>query len=110
MLLIDALCEQKNKALIPLSCFQNFFATEDGEIDVKAMEDAFLALYKHDLLDYTFTKSKTEQFVLIELNKKGINFNADVKRERKKVYVMVLKTVLLAILSFVVTLILRQIF
>ncbi|MFA6860396.1 MAG: hypothetical protein WCR30_03310 [Clostridia bacterium] len=110
MLLSDKLCGEKSKALIPFSCFAELFTNKNGVFDENLMQNTFLTLFKQDLIDATITKGKNEKYVFVEILKKGKNFNADIKREKRRVFLIVVRTILLAVLSFAVTIILKKIF
>lgn len=109
MLQINKTCATKTKALIPILQLEHLFVF-DGRLNLVQMEEAFLSLFKHDLLDATFIKSKNGQFVFVKLKNKGLNFSNEQRRESINKRLIMLKTILFALLGVAIMLIISQYF
>lgn len=79
-------------------------------LSLPALDDIMLSLTKDNYIDYISSNSKKGPTYCITLKNKAITFLKDEKKQKKHAYFIILRTVALAILSFVVGLILKVLF
>lgn len=74
------------------------------------IEEIIQALVLENYITMVYTEKKGKMVYCITLNPKGNSFQRENVNQRKKIWLRILQTVLLAILSFIVGVILKAIF
>lgn len=79
-------------------------------LSTNEIDEILASLSLQNYIDFIVSDSKEGYFYCIKLKKKGQTYLADVKRARKSLYMLVLRSIFLAVVSFVFGLILKAIF
>lgn len=79
-------------------------------VDLEEIRDIMESLATLDFFDLVVTDKKGVQMYVVTLLNKGASFERDQRDKRRSLYLIIIRTVLLAILSFIITVILKAIF
>lgn len=79
-------------------------------LSLASLDEIMLSLSKDNYIDYIHSESKRGPAYCITLKNKALTYNKDLKKQKKYAYFIILRTIGLAILSFVVGVILKAIF
>lgn len=79
-------------------------------VSLSELDEIMISLSKEGLIDCVSSESKNGVVFCVTLKGKGLLFKKDIQKERKLASWVVVRTALLAILSFVIGLLLRAIF
>lgn len=102
-------CKDKESCLITPQEISNYLMPK-YEINNVEVDQIINALVLDNYIEVVHSDSKGKLIYCVSLKQKGANFERENKHNKKTTYLIIIRTVLLAILSFVVTLILRSIF
>lgn len=103
------LCVDKRTYLIQAAKIAEFVSRK-YLISISELDDIMISLAKDNYLDYVVSDGKKGYFYCINLKNKGLTFKKDLKKERQAVLVLILRTLGLAVLSFIIGLLLKTIF
>ena len=79
-------------------------------VSTSELNEIMISLSKEGLIDFVQSESKKGSVFCVSLKEKGLLFKKDTQKERLHASWIILRTALLAVLSFVVGLLLRAIF
>ncbi len=79
-------------------------------LSLATLDDIMLTLSKDGYIDYISSESKKGPAYCITLKNKALTFNKDQKKQKKYTYFLIVRTVGLAVLSFLVGILLKVIF
>ena len=79
-------------------------------ISLAELNDIMISLSKDNYLDFVVSDSKKGYYYCVNLKYKGLTFQKDLKKEKQVVFMLIFRTLLLSVLSFVFGLILKIIF
>lgn len=102
-------CEGKESILISPDELLNF-ANSKYDLTISDINEIVDALVLENYITMILSDKKGKSIFCISLEKKGESFLRDLANSKKKISLLIIRTVLLAILSFVVGLILKAIF
>ena len=79
-------------------------------LSINEIDEIMASLSLQNYIDFVISDSKNGYFYCVKLKKKGQTYLIDAKKARKSLYMLVLRSIFLAIVSFVFGLILKAIF
>lgn len=79
-------------------------------LSVAEIDEIMVTLSNENYLDFVISESKNDYFYCVTLKKKGQAYETNLKEQRRNFGMLVLRTLFLAVVSFVFGLILRAIF
>ena len=79
-------------------------------LSVAEIDEIMATLSNENYLDFVISESKNDYFYCVTMKKKGLNYEANIKDERRNFLMLILRTLFLAVVSFVFGLILKAIF
>lgn len=106
-------CENGEKAKTRLFSSQEIvdvLAKRKYVVSTSELNEIMISLSKEGLIDFVQSESKKGSVFCVSLKEKGLLFKKDTQKERLHASWIILRTALLAVLSFVVGLLLRAIF
>lgn len=109
MTYIYSKCKGKESSLISPQEIANFLMPT-FEVNTIEVDQIINALVLDNYIEVVHSDNKGKLIYVISLKQKGASFEREVQHNRKTTYIFIARTVILAILSFVVTLILKAIF
>ena len=109
MLYLSEVCKTKRAHLI-LSTDIAQFVSKKYIISLTELDDIMIALEKDNYIDFVVSDGKKGYYYCVTLLNKGLTFKKDLKKEKKALLMLVVRTLALAVLSFVVGLLLKAIF
>ena len=86
------------------------FLSKKYILSISEIDDIMVELSNQDYLDFVISESKNEYLYCVTLKKKGQNFEAQAKNQRRYFWLLILRTLFLASLSFGFGLLLKAIF
>lgn len=102
-------CKGKESSLIAPQEISNYLMPK-YEINNVEVDQIINALVLDNYIEVVHSDSKGKLIYCVSLKQKGASFEREKQHYKKTTYLIIVRTVLLAILSFVVGLILRAIF
>ena len=109
MLYLTDICLDKKTYLISTSTLAEF-VSKKYVISIAELNDIMISLCKDNYLDFVVSDSKKGYYYCVNLKNKGLTFKKDLKKEKKAIFTLLIRTLLLSILSFVLGLLLKMIF
>lgn len=85
-------------------------ASKKAVLSVSEIDEIMTGLAMENYIDFVVSDSKNGYFYCVTLKKRGQTYIADSKRQKKAFGLLILRTLFLAILSFVFGIILKAIF
>lgn len=79
-------------------------------LSVSDLDDIMISLSKDNYLDFVAMDGRKGYYYCITLKNKGLTYKKDIQKEKKEVIFIILRTVGLAVLSFVIGFLLKMIF
>ena len=79
-------------------------------LSVAEIDEIMANLSNENYLDFVISESRNDYFYCITLKKRGLAYENDIKQGRKNFLLLILRTLFLAVISFVFGLILKTIF
>ena len=79
-------------------------------LSINEIDEIMASLSLQNYIDFVISDSKNGYFYCVKLKKKGQTYLIDAKKAKKSLYMLVLRSIFLAIVSFVFGLILKAIF
>lgn len=102
-------CVGKKTQLISIEKIAGF-ASKKYLLSITELDDIMISLSKDNYVDFVVSDSKKGYYYCVTLTNKGITFKKDLKKERQAFLFLILRTLGLAVLSFIVGLLLNAIF
>ncbi len=103
--------DEKNKTrLFSSQEIVDLLAKRKYVVSTSELNEIMISLSKDGLIDFVSSESKKGSVFCISLKEKGLLFKKDSQKEKLHASWIILRTALLAVLSFVVGLLLRAIF
>ena len=109
MLYLSEICKTK-KAYLILATDIAAFVSKKYIVSTSELDDIMIALNKDNYLDFVVSDGKKGYYYCVTLTNKGLTYKKDQIKERKALLMTVVRTLVLAVLSFVVGLLLKVIF
>ena len=109
MLYLSEICKTKKEYLI-LATDIAAFVSKKYIVSTSELDDIMIALNKDNYLDFVVSDGKKGYYYCVTLTNKGLTYKKDQIKERKALLMTVVRTLVLAVLSFVVGLLLKVIF
>lgn len=103
-------CQGGASRLVSAQEIVDFLNTRKFVVSLSELEQIMISLSKEGFIDFVSSESKNGVMFCVTLKGKGLLFKKDIQKERKLASWIVIRTALLAILSFVVGLLLKAIF
>ncbi|MEG1752041.1 MAG: hypothetical protein RR247_03160 [Clostridia bacterium] len=79
-------------------------------VSLPELDDIMVSLAKDNYLEFVAMDSKKGYYYCVNMKSKGLTFKRDEKKHKNEIYLTILKTLGLAILSFAIGFVLRMIF
>ena len=79
-------------------------------LSVSEIDEIMASLALQNYLEYVISDSKNGYFYCVKLKKKGQTYLLDAKKQKKALYMLIVRSIFLATVSFVFGLILKAIF
>ena len=109
MLYLSEVCKTKKTYLI-LSTDIAEFVSKKYIISLTELDDIMIMLEKDKYIDFVVSDGKKGYYYCVTLLNKGLTYKKDLKKEKKELLLLVARTLVLAVLSFVVGVLLKAIF
>ena len=103
-------CLNKATKLFRAEEIVEYVSKKKNMLSLGELDNIMNFLQKENYIDYVASESKKGTIYCVSLKQKGQIFKKDLQVEKRKTYALILRTVALAILSFIVGLILNAIF
>ena len=104
------MCSQKGSHLISDDNIVKFVCEKKRIVSLTELDEIMSSLQKDNYIDYVSSESKKGTVYCISLKTKGHLFKKDLQKEKKQNKMLILRTIILAVLSFFVGIILKAIF
>ena len=79
-------------------------------LSINEIDEIMASLSLQNYIDFVVSNSKEGYYYCVKLKKKGQTYLSDAKKARKSLYMLILRSLFLALVSFVFGLILKAIF
>ncbi len=109
VLYLVEVCPQKRPYLILASEMAEFISKK-YLITIGELDDIMIMLAKDNYIEYVASEGKNGYYYCITLKGKAITFKKDLKKQKKEFCMLIIKTLGLAVLSFVMGVLLKTIF
>ena len=109
MLYLTEVCKTKKTYLI-LSTDIAEFVSKKYIISLTELDDIMIVLEKDKYIDFVVSDGKKGYYYCVTLLNKGLTYKKDLKKEKTELLLLVARTLVLAVLSFVVGVLLKAIF
>ena len=86
------------------------FVSKKYIISLTELDDIMIMLEKDKYIDFVVSDGKKGYYYCVTLLNKGLTYKKDLKKEKKELLLLVARTLVLAVLSFVVGVLLKAIF
>lgn len=86
------------------------FVSRKYLISTNELDDIMLSLCKDNYIDFVASESKNGYYYCITLKGKALTLKRDLKKQKKEAWMVLLRTLGLAVLSFAVGILLKTIF
>ena len=106
---LSEVCINKKTYLISADQIARFMSNK-YLITINEIEDLLTGLSKDNYLEFVAMDGRKGYYYCITLKNKGLTFKKDLHKEKKQVFNLITRTVLLGFLSFMVGFILKIIF
>lgn len=103
-------CEKGKSRLFSAQEFINFILTKKHILSLSELDEIIMVLSKENMIDFVRSESKKGTIYCISLKNKGYLFKKDLQKEKRYASWIIIRTALLAVLSFLIGVILRAIF
>lgn len=104
------LCENGKTHLFSSQEIIDYLGEKKYVVSVSELAEIMISLTKEGLIDYVESESKKGTMYCVNLKNKGLLFKKDIQKEKRHASWVILRTALLAVLSFIIGLLLRAIF
>lgn len=104
-----SLCSGKESVLVEPNDILNYLQPK-FEINNIELDQILNGLVLENYIDIVNSDKNGKLVYCVSLKSKGVSFERDQKNTKKKVYLIVARTIILACISFAVTMILKAIF
>ena len=109
LLYLCRVCSQKRTYLIsPHQIASNL--SKNFVLSVSEIDEIMTNLSKENYIDFVVSETKNDYMYCVTLRKKGQSFELDLKNQKRNFGMLILRTLFLAVISFVFGLILKAIF
>ena len=88
----------------------NFTLSKKHILSLSELDEIMITLSKENMIDYVQSESKKGIVYCVGLKNKGYVFKKDMQKEKKYTSWIIIRTALLAVLSFIIGIVLRAIF
>ena len=109
VLYLIEICPQKMSYLILAEQIAEF-VSKKYLITINELDDIMMSLSKDNYLEFVATDSKKGYYYCITLKGKAFTLKRDLKKQKQERWLAVLRTLGLAVLSFIVGMLLKTIF
>lgn len=109
LLYLLEICPQKRSYLILAEQIAEF-VSKKYLITTSELDDIMICLSKDNYIDFVATDSKNGLYYCITLKNKAITLKKDIKKQRQEFWWGIVKTLGLAVFSFVIGILLKTIF
>ena len=109
VLYLSEICPEKRSYLILAEDIARF-VSKKYLITTSELDDIMTMLAKENYIDFVVSDSKKGYYYCVTLKGKARTLKKDIKRKRKELYLAICRTLVFAVLSFTVGLILKKIF
>lgn len=109
MFYLSSICLDKKTYLISTSSLAEY-VSKKYVISIAELNDIMISLCKDNYLDFVVSDSKKGYYYCVNLKNKGLTFKKDLKKEKKAIWGLILRTLCLSILSFILGMLLKVIF
>ncbi len=103
-------CEKGKSHLFSAQEIIDFISTQKHILSLYELDEIMITLSKENMIDYVQSESKKGTIYCISLKSKGFIFKKELQKEKRYASWMILRTALLALLSFIIGIVLRAIF
>lgn len=103
-------CKDKGAHLISAESIVKFIADKKRVVSLTELDEIMSGLQKDNYIDYVSSDSKKGTVYCISLKTKGQLFKKDLQKEKKQNKMLIFRTIILAVLSFFIGIILKAIF
>lgn len=109
LLYLCRVCSQKRTYLIsPHQIASNL--SKNFVLSISEIDEIMTNLSKENYIDFVVSETKNDYMYCVTLRKKGQSFELDLKNQKRNFGMLILRTLFLAVISFVFGLILKAIF
>ena len=106
---LSKVCTSKRSYLISAAQIAEY-VSKKYVLSVAELDDIMISLSKDNYLDFVVSDGKRGYFYCLNLKNKGLTYQRDVKKHKKEVALLLLRTLGITILSFVLGILLKAIF
>lgn len=103
-------CEKGKSRLFTAQEFVDFISTKKHILSLSELDEIIIVLSKENMIDFVQSESKKGVMYCISLKNKGYVFKKYLQKEKRYASWVLLRTALLAVLSFMIGVVLRAIF
>ena len=103
-------CKDKLSQLIPAEEIIKYSLNKKHSLSSYELDDIMTNLQKENYIDFVSSDSKKGLFYCVSLKSKGKFFLKDLKKQKRQNSFLIIRTVALAVLSFLIGVILKAIF
>ena len=103
-------CEKGKSHLFSAQEIIDFIATRKHILSLAELDDIIITLSKENMIDYVQSESKKGTMYCVSLKNRGYIFKKDLQKEKRYASWIILRTALLAVLSFIIGVLLKAIF
>ena len=109
ILYLVEICTKKTTYLILAEQIAEF-VSKKYLITISELDEIMTTLAKDNYIDFVASESKKGYYYCISLKGKAITLKKDLKKQKKEFWFMMAKTLVLAVISFTVGILLKKIF
>lgn len=103
-------CEKGKSRLFTAQEIINFTSTKKHILFLSELDEIMITLAKENMIDYVQSESKKGIIYCISLKNKGFIFKKDLMKEKRYASWIIIRTALLAVMSFIIGILLKAIF
>lgn len=109
MLFLCEVCSGKRSYLISADTIAEY-VSKKYLLSIAELDDIMVTLSKDNYIDVVISDGKRGYFYCISMKNKGLTYKKDLVKQKKELAVLIIRTICVTVLSFVVGLLLKNIF
>jgi hypothetical protein len=103
-------CEKGKARLFPAQEIIDFIVSKKHILSLSELDEIMIILSKENMIDYVQSESKKGIMYCVSLKTRGFVFKKDIQKEKRYASWVIIRTALLALLSFIIGIVLKAIF
>ena len=109
LLFLCKVCTKKRTYLVSPHQIASYLSKK-YVLSIAEIDDIMAVLSRENYIDFVVSESKNDYLYCVTLKKRGQTYESDLKKQKKNFGLLILRTLFLAVISFIFGLVLKAIF